>query len=110
MAILMECPVCRKRQKVSKNKCLCGEDLQKARKSERVKFHVTYRLPSGKQRRELVGTSWTDALALDGKKRVQKREGNLFDVLPGSKMTFKELSEWFLALAREKALACYRRR
>jgi len=77
---------------VSKNKCVCGEDLQKARKSERVKFHVTYRLPSG----STAGagrTSWTDALALDGKKRVQKREGKLFDVLPGSKMTFKELSE-----------------
>jgi integrase len=95
---------------MAKNKCACGEDLQKARKSERVKYHVTYRLPSGKQRRELVGTSWTDAQALDGKKRAQKREGKLFDVLPGAKMTFKELTDWFLSLEREKALVSYRRR
>jgi integrase len=110
MAILQECPICKKRIKLSKNKCPCGEDLQKARKSERVKYHVTYRLHSGKQRRELVGTSLTDAHALDGKKKGLKREGKLFDVLPGSRMTFKELSEWYLNLEREKALAVHKRR
>ena len=80
MAILQECPVCRKRYKLSKNKCPCGENLQTARKGERVKYHVTYRLPSGKQKRELVGTSLSDAYAADGKKKGLKREGKLFDV------------------------------
>lgn len=110
MAILQECPVCRKRQKLTKNKCECGEDLQKARRSERVKYHVAYRLPSGKQRRELVGTSLNDARALDGKKKGEKREGKLFDVLPGSKMTFQDLSDWFLGLEKEKSKPVHKRR
>lgn len=110
MAILQECPICHKKHKATKNKCSCGENLQTARKSERVKYHVTYRLPSGKQRRELVGTSLSDAYAADGKKKGLKRENKLFDVLPDSKMPFKELSEWFLGLEKVKSLACYRRR
>src|SRR4030042_2063719 len=52
MAILQECPICRKRYKLSKNKCPCGENLHSARQGERVKYHVTYRLPSGKLKRE----------------------------------------------------------
>jgi integrase len=110
MAILQECPTCKRRQKLAKNKCLCGEDLQKARKGERVKFYVTYRLPGGRQKKVLVGTSLKDAKALDGKKKGEKREKRLFDVLPECKMTFKELSDWFLGLGREKAKPVHKRR
>ena len=53
-------------------KCKCGEDLVKAKRSNRVNYYVDYRLHNGKQRRELVGTSIEDAKAVDGEKKSLK--------------------------------------
>ena len=61
MAILAECPKCRRKQSAKNKICLCGQDLDKAKRSKRVKYWIGYRLPGGKQRRELVGTSIQDA-------------------------------------------------
>jgi len=38
---------------------------------------------------------------------VQKREGKIFDIKPDTKMTFNELTEWYLDLEKVKALASY---
>ena len=62
-------------------------------------------MPSGKQRRELVGTSIEKARDADGKRRAQKRENRIFDMLPESKMPFDELARWYLALKSVKKLA-----
>jgi hypothetical protein len=54
-----------------------------------------------------VGYSIEEARDAEGKRMVQKRENRIFDIKPDAKMTFSELSEWFLALERVKSLAYY---
>jgi integrase len=79
-----------------------------------VKYWISYRLPDGKQKREYVGSfkdlngySIEDAKKVQGKRLVQKAENRLLDIKQDSKMTFKELSEWYLGLEKVKALASY---
>jgi hypothetical protein len=43
----------------------------------------------------------------EDKRRGQKRENRIFDMLPASDMTFKELSDWYLELSSVKKLASY---
>lgn len=109
MAILAQCPICRGLRSLKIQVCTCGEDLGKAKRSGRVRYWIQYRLPNGKQRKELVGTSINDARAADGKRKAQKKEGRIFDMLPESKITFSELSEWYLDLKSVKKLASYDR-
>ena len=108
MAILQECPICRRRQRVANKLCRCGERLDKAKRSGRVRYWIDYRLPGGKQRREMVGTSIDDARAADGKRRGQKKENRIFDMVPDSKKTFTELAEWYLDQAKVKELAYFK--
>lgn len=105
MAVLAECPVCHKKQAVKNRLCECGEDLVKAKKVKRVRFWINYRLPGGKQKREAVGYSIEEAKDADGKRRVQKRENRIFDIKPDSKMTFQELTGWYLDLESVKCKA-----
>ena len=107
MAILQECPICNNKQSLKRKKCSCGADLDKFKRSGKIKYHIQYRLPGGKQRKELVGYSIEDAKAADGKRKVQKKEGRIFDMLPQEKSTFKELSDWYLGLPKIKKLASY---
>ena len=107
MAILAECPVCHKKQSASNRLCDCGEDLVKAKKSKRVHYWINYRLPGGKQKRESVGFSIEEAKDAYGKRRSQKREHRIFDIKPEAKMSFDELTKWYLKLERVKALARY---
>lgn len=107
MAILAECPICRAKQSVKNKVCKCGANLDKSKKSKRVKYWINYRLPNRKQRRELVGYSIKEAQDAEGKRKAQKREGRLFDVKPEVKMTFQELAKWYLNLEKVKALASY---
>jgi len=104
MAILAECPICRKKQAIRNKRCPCGEDLDRAKKSKRVKYWISIRLPGGKQRREPVGYSIEEARDAHGKRRVQKREKRIFDILPESKMTFSELAKWYLEARKDDGL------
>ena len=114
MSILAECPICHKRQ-ASKNKiCKCGLNLDDAKKSKKVRYWISYRMPDGKQRREAVATfeglnpySIKDAKDALSKRQVQKKEKRIFDMLPESQMTFKELTDWYLDLEKVKTLASY---
>ncbi len=45
MAILAECPICKRRQKLSHKVCKYGEKLDNAKRSNRVRYWITYRLP-----------------------------------------------------------------
>ena len=74
MAIYAECPSCRKKQSNRNKKCKCGEDLAKAKRSGRVNYWISYYLPNGKNRRELVGRKLSDAQAAEGKRKAQKKE------------------------------------
>lgn len=109
MAILAECPICHRKQSTKNKVCKCGESLDKAKRGKRVNYWISYRLPGGKQRREVVGKSIEKARDAIGKRRGQKREGRIFDMLPESKMTFSELAEWYLNLKSVKKLASYER-
>jgi integrase len=109
MSILAECPICCKKQSLRYKICVCGENLDKAKRSKRVKFWINYRMPDGKQRREPVGFSIEEARAAEGKRRTQKKENRIFDMLPESKITFDELTKWYLDLASVKNLSSYRR-
>jgi len=118
MAVLAECPSCRNKQAAKNKICKCGADLDKAKRSKKIKYWISYRIPVGKdeegktiykQRREAVGKSIEKARDADGKRRVQKRENRIFDMLPESKMTFLELTDWYLGLKTVKKLKSFTR-
>jgi integrase len=109
MAILAECPFCRKKQSIRNKNCICGGDLDRAKRSKKVKYWINYRLPGGKQRRELVGFSVEEARDAEGKRRSQKRENRFFDMLPESKMTFDELAKWYLGQTSVESLGSFDR-
>jgi integrase len=107
MAILQECPLCHKKQATKNRHCLCGADLDRFKKSKKVRYWINYRLPGGKQKREAIGYSIQEARDAHGKRRVQKRENRIFDIKAETTMTFSELSQWYLSLEKVKALASY---
>ncbi|MBM4276238.1 MAG: site-specific integrase [Deltaproteobacteria bacterium] len=110
MAILAECPVCHKKQAVKNRNCVCGEDLLKAKRLKKVRYWVNYRLANGKQRREVVGYLIEEARAAEGKRKAQKYENpGVLEKVPAEKMTFSELSEWYLNLNPVKKLASFER-
>jgi integrase len=107
MSILLECPYCHRKQSLRNKICICGADLDKLKKQkEKVKYWVSYYI-AGKQKREVVGFSIEEARDAEGKRRSQKRENRIFDIKQDSKMTFKELSAWYLNLETVKALSSY---
>ena len=120
MAVLIECPICRKKQSLRNRVCYCGENLSKARKSDRVKYYVSYRLPNGKQRREKVTVesddgidkngTYSEALAADGKRKSQKYENPAtLEKVGSSKLTFQNLTKWYLNLKSVRKLKYYER-
>jgi integrase len=122
MAILAECPMCHTRQSKRNKKCIgwldkrsdlkCKQNLDDAKKAKKVRYWIVYRMKDGKQRWESVGafegldaTSVEDAKDAQAKRKVQKKEKRIFDMLPESTQTFSELTEWYLGLEKVKALA-----
>ena len=99
MAVLLECPFCHKRQTVKSKRCRskngkgCGADLEKAKRSGKVRYWIAYRLPGGKQRSEKItgenACSIEYAKAADAKRKVQKSENRILDIKPETKMTFQ---------------------
>ena len=67
--------------------------MDKAKKAQRVKYWITYRVPGGRQIWEPVGNLIEDARAADGKRKGEKKENRIFDILPDSKITFNELAK-----------------
>jgi integrase len=113
MAILARCPICKLQQSVKNKKCKCGEDLDQAKRSKRVRYFIIYRDSDGKQvKRSLTHFnldpySITDAQDADAKFKVGKRENQFFEISPDTGMTFKQLSEWYLDQEPVKQLASY---
>lgn len=115
MAIIAECPLCHRKQSTRNKLCSCGRDLDKAKGSQRVKYHIVYWV-NGKQKWEYVGSdpelngySIEDARKAHSKRIVQKAENRILDILPEAKMTFQELSDWYLNLKAVKKLASFNR-
>jgi integrase len=74
-----------------------------------VCYWISFRFPGGKQRRERVGYSIAEARDAEGKRRSQKRENRIFDIVPEAKMTFTELAKWYVNLKSVAALRSYDR-
>ena len=116
MAIMQECPYCHRKQSVAKKKCVsCGSDLDREKKNRKVRYHIVYRLPDGKQKWESVGSfddlspySIEDAKKAMAKRNIQKAENRILDIKQDTKLTFSDLSKWYLGLEGVKALASYR--
>jgi integrase len=110
MAVLAECPICHRKQATKNKVCKCDEDLDKAKRSKKVRYWIAYRLPGSKKLcREYVSKSIEEARDADGKRRGQKRENRIFDIKPEAKMTFQQLTEWYLKLEKVRAMkSCWR--
>jgi len=109
MAIMIQCPICKRKQSNRNKICKgCGNNLDQAKRSGRVKYWISYYI-NKKQKWELVGASIEDAKAAEGKRKSQKKENRIFDILEDPKITFSELSDWYLKLDKVKALASYNR-
>lgn len=111
MAILAECPSCHTKQSKNNKRCSCGQDMDKAKGSKKVRYWLRYRVPNGvdengnkkyKQKTEMVkgedvnSYSIEDARAMHSKRVVQKKEGKIFDIKEDDQKTFKEFSDWYL--------------
>jgi integrase len=108
MAIYAECPTCRKKQSNRNKKCKCGENLVKAKRSERVNYWISYYLPNGKNRRELISKKLSDAQAAEGKRKAQKYENPaVLEKVADNKTTFKQLTGWYTELENVKLKAYY---
>ncbi|WP_020590017.1 tyrosine-type recombinase/integrase [Desulfobacter curvatus] len=108
MSILAECPYCHKKQSNRNKKCPCGANLDKEKKNKKVNYWINYRV--GKtQRREKIGTSLTEALAADGKRKAQKFENpSILEKVADKNISFQKLTEWYFELPSVKALAYYK--
>jgi hypothetical protein len=88
--------------------CICGANLDKAKRAGRVQYWVVYRVPGGKQKSEKMtgknANSIEYARDVEAKRKVQKREKKIF---PEVEMTIKELKDWYLGLEKTKALRNY---
>jgi hypothetical protein len=114
MGVLAQCPRCRRKQAVKNKLCCCGENLDKAKKSNRVKYWIDYRLKDGSHHREALTKfddvnpySSEDAKEALSKRVIQRKENKIFDIKPESNMTFNELTTWYLGLESVKKLHSY---
>ena len=98
MAIMAECPVCRRVQSKKNKTCTCGANLEKLKKQkEKVKYYIVYRV-NGKLKWELPDDPYSvdSAEACLGKRKVQKKEKRILDIEPEWNVTFSQLTEWYL--------------
>jgi integrase len=111
MAILSECPICHTKQSHKNKKCKCGENLDKAKKSGRVCLWIDYRSPSGRQVRESAKTtSIEEARLFESERKVLKStKPEILEQATGKKVTFNQLSVWYLDLTSVKNLKSYDR-
>lgn len=117
MAIFAECPFCHRKQGSKNRNCIgCGNDLVKPKRAGMVKYWIHYRLPSGRQRWEFVKlpdgrpAGIEEARAAEGKRKAQKVENpSILERAPSERMTFSELSEWYLEQKSVKELSSFNR-
>jgi integrase len=100
--------MCHRKQVLDNSLCIkCGENLAKAKKAQKVKYHRTFYL-AGKKKTQLVGFSLRDAEVAEGKARAQKYENPRgLEKVQEDTITFKELSDWYLNLEWVKAQNYY---
>lgn len=111
MSILVQCPICRIKSSVRNKKCVCGQNLDNARKQNKAVYYIKYRFPpgrTGKQITEKVGTDYRDALAAEGKRKGQVFENKILEITKDKKITFNDLMEWFIEQPSIRKLKYYK--
>jgi len=109
MTVLAECPVCHRKQSSRNKVCKCGENLDTAKRSKRVRYWINYRV-DGKQRREYVSKSKTDADTRDRERRKMVDEGSSAEDIDAQRhWTFQNLTDWFLENKKSDEFRSYDR-
>lgn len=105
MAILVECPECRRRLSISTKVCRCGFKL--AKKSGKVYWVSVYL--DGTKKRERIGTSKAAAKQREREILKLRTEERFIDKDPAARMSLGELCEWYLKLPEVVAKKSHRR-
>lgn len=105
MALLVECPSCRKRNGMKKSHCTCGHNIRKAAHKN---YWIEYYL-DGRRKRERIGPSKAAAeqrLRMVLKARAEERH---IEKDKAVRVSFGEICNWYLSLPEVKAKRSFRR-
>ena len=103
MAILIECPKCRKRNSLKKVECGCGKNIRKASsKNYWIEYYI-----GGKRKRERIGQSKQAAENRLREIETAKAEGRYIRKNKNAEVNLIELREWYLDLAEVKQKRSY---
>jgi integrase len=105
MALLVECPECKKRNSAKAKNCKCGYALAKF--SGRVWWIEWYQ--DGQRKRERIGPNKAAAEQRLREILSARTEGRHIRKSPDTRTTFRELTKWYLNLAEVKAKKSYNR-
>jgi len=115
MAILVECPECRYRQrdkseryKKMKKTQLCKKCSAPLSKFSGRIFWIEF-YASGKRKRERIGSNKALAQTVLQKRLVERAEGRFLDKKKEDRIWFDELTKWYLGLPEVKAKKSYER-
>ena len=106
MGLLVECPKCKRRSGLKVDICKCGFALKK--QSSKA-YWIEYRDSEKARRRERVGPSRKAAEMRLSEIRRALVEGRYIHRDKSAKLTFDDLSKWYLDLPEVKAKKSYRR-
>ena len=105
MALIVECPKCRKRNSVDTASCKCGFNIGKA--AHKI-YWIEYYL-HGKRKRERIGPSKAAAEQRHREVLKNRTEERYIDKNKNARVKFDELAEWYLSLPQIKAKRSYGR-
>ena len=104
MAILIECPKCRKRNSLKKVECGCGKNIRKASsKNYWIEYYV-----GGKRKRERIGQSKQAAENRLREVQTAKVEGRHIKSNKNNLITLGQLKNWYLNLPEVQQKRSYR--
>jgi len=105
MALLTECPKCKRRNNLKKIKCKCSFNIKKAaNKNYWIEYYY-----NGKRKRERIGPSKTAASQRLREVLKNRTEERFIDRNKNIRVTYDELAEWYLNLPQIKAKRSYDR-
>jgi integrase len=103
MALLVECPECKKRNSQKAKNCKCGFALAKF--SGRVYWIEWYQ--EGQRKRERIGPNKSAAEQRLREVLTARTEGRFIKKSPDASTFFKDLAAWYLELSEVKAKRSY---
>ena len=103
MALLVECPECKRRNSAKVKACKCGFALAKF--SGRVWWIEWYQ--DGQRKRERIGPNKSAAEQRLREVLTARTEGRYIKKSPDVRTFFKDLATWYLELAEVKAKRSY---